>query len=49
VNERRPLADDSEEVLRHIHRLWGFDVHLQSVSDLKVVTQYRCPSATPSM
>jgi stage V sporulation protein R len=49
VNERRPLADDSEEVLRHIHRLWGFDVHLQSVSDGKVVTKYQCPSATPSI
>jgi spore cortex formation protein SpoVR/YcgB (stage V sporulation) len=48
VNERRPLADDSEEVLRHIHRLWGFDVHLQSVSDGEVVTKYQCPSAAPS-
>jgi spore cortex formation protein SpoVR/YcgB (stage V sporulation) len=48
VNDRRPLADDSEEVLRHIHRLWGFDVHLQSVSDGTVVEEYQCPAATPS-
>lgn len=28
---RRPLGDDTEEVLKHLHRLWGFDVHLDSV------------------
>ena len=27
----RPLAeDDAREVLRHLHQLWGFDVHLES-------------------
>jgi spore cortex formation protein SpoVR/YcgB (stage V sporulation) len=49
VNDRRPLAEDSEEVLRHIHRLWGFDVHLQSVSDGTVVEEYQCPATTPSV
>lgn len=29
---RRPLQEqNTEEVLKHIHRLWGFDVHLNSV------------------
>jgi len=27
----RPLADDAQEVLKHVARLWGFDVHLESV------------------
>ncbi|MEM7001063.1 MAG: SpoVR family protein [Pseudomonadota bacterium] len=28
---RRPLADDTEEVLKHLHRLWKFPVRLNSV------------------
>lgn len=31
MNERRPLNNDCYEMLRHIHRLWGYDVHLHSV------------------
>ena len=27
----RPLHDSSQEVLKHVARLWGFDVHLESV------------------
>jgi stage V sporulation protein R len=27
----RPLHDDAQEVLKHVARLWGFDVHLESV------------------
>jgi stage V sporulation protein R len=27
----RPLADSAQEVLRHVGRLWGFGVHLESV------------------
>ena len=27
----RPLADDAQEVLKHVARLWGFGVHLESV------------------
>jgi len=26
-----PLNNDAEKVLKHVHRLWGFDVHLESV------------------
>jgi len=29
---RQPLANNTEMMLEHIHRLWGFDVHLNSVS-----------------
>ena len=38
-----PLAEDTEEVLKHIHRLWGFDVHLSSIDDGEVVREYHCP------
>lgn len=41
--DRVPLGDDSEEVLRHIHRLWGFDVHLESRDDQTVLGSYHCP------
>jgi stage V sporulation protein R len=27
----RPLSDGTQEVLKHVARLWGFDVHLESV------------------
>ncbi|MCW7538386.1 SpoVR family protein [Aquabacterium sp. A7-Y] len=30
-HNNRPLNDDSQEVLKHVARLWGFDVHLESV------------------
>jgi stage V sporulation protein R len=30
---RRPLADSSDEMLRHVRRLWGFDVRLESVDE----------------
>ena len=38
-----PMADETQEVLRHVHRLWGFDVILESVDDGEVVERYRVP------
>jgi len=35
----RPLADGVQEVLKHVARLWGFPVHLESVDDDGDVTQ----------
>ena len=29
--QRRPLNDQADEVLKHVARLWGFDVHLETV------------------
>lgn len=44
VHSGQPLADDGEEVLRHLHRLWGFDVHLESVlPDGTVTSAMHCP------
>jgi len=43
-HERRPLADSSDEVLRHLHRLWGFPVTLESTWHDEVVQNRRCPA-----
>ncbi|EAT12799.1 SpoVR family protein [Bermanella marisrubri] len=38
-----PLGDDSNEVLKHLRRLWGFDVYLHSIDDQgKVAKTYSC-------
>ena len=44
VYNQQPLGDSTQEVLRHIHRLWGFDVHLESVlHDNTISRSYHCP------
>ena len=40
---RKPLDASAEEVLKHIHRLWGFDVHLHSMEDDRIKQSFRCP------
>ena len=40
---RMPLGDESDEVLRHIHRLWGFDVHLHSLNGNEIVESFHVP------
>lgn len=30
-HDRKPLGGSTEDVLKHLHRLWGFDVHLESM------------------
>jgi len=40
---RRPLDKSAYEVIKHVARLWGFDVKIQSVDDQeKVVKTYEC-------
>ena len=39
----RPLGDTTDEMLKHLHRLWGFDVHLESIRGDEVVESYHCP------
>ncbi|SMF01670.1 Stage V sporulation protein SpoVR/YcgB, involved in spore cortex formation [Alteromonadaceae bacterium Bs31] len=42
--ERKPLDEKTaNEVLRHVHRLWGFDVHLYSIEDEHVKQEFHCP------
>ena len=40
-HNRRPLTDSADEVLKHVARLWGFDVRLESVDPDGRVTQTR--------
>ena len=35
----RPLHESSQEVLKHVARLWGFDVHLESVNNKSEITR----------
>ncbi|PIQ36896.1 MAG: SpoVR family protein, partial [Lysobacterales bacterium CG17_big_fil_post_rev_8_21_14_2_50_64_11] len=43
VRDRIPLAESTGEVLKHIHRLWGFDVHLFSEDEGRKVAEFHCP------
>ena len=41
--DRIPLDDDdTKEVLKHLHHLWRFDVHLESLRDEKLHRVYHC-------
>ncbi|MFT4836830.1 MAG: spore cortex formation protein SpoVR/YcgB (stage V sporulation) [Psychromonas sp.] len=40
---RKPLGDSTTDVLKHIHRLWGFDIHLHSIEKKEVTKSYHCP------
>jgi len=47
LHQLRPLAPDStQEVLRHLHRLWGFDVCLKSVDGDNIVQTYKCQAGS---
>lgn len=42
--DRVPLYEkDLSEVLKHIHQLWGFDVHLESQENGETINSYHCP------
>ena len=43
-HQRRTLNGGTDEVLKHLHRLWGFPVHLESVYDDKVISKTTCPA-----
>ncbi|MEW9900096.1 SpoVR family protein [Chitinivorax sp. PXF-14] len=41
--QRRPLSNQTDEVLKHVARLWGFDVNLEAVDPQGKITQrYEC-------
>lgn len=43
-HNRKPIDPDSaEQVLKHLHRLWGFDVHIESFDDDKLKHEFHCP------
>lgn len=41
-----PLSQDTYEVLKHLHTLWGFDVHLESWDSDKMLSRMSCPSVS---
>jgi len=43
-NSRKPLNEETEEVLKHLHRLWGFDVYLFSYDGEEVDNTIRVPA-----
>ena len=36
-------AKDAKEVIKHLHRLWQFDVHLHSIDGETVTASFKCP------
>ncbi|MCZ6619360.1 MAG: SpoVR family protein [Gammaproteobacteria bacterium] len=40
---RRPLGPTTDDVLKHLHRLWGFPVRLQSLWQDEIVETVSCP------
>ncbi len=45
MKDDRPLEkENAEQIMRHLYRLWGFEVKLESINDKAEVTaSYRCP------
>ena len=43
--ERRPMADSSDDVLKHVYRLWKFPVKLESQWQGETVQTFRIPEA----
>ncbi|MFT6913821.1 MAG: stage V sporulation protein R [Motiliproteus sp.] len=42
-HNERPLGDSTTEMLKHLHRLWRFDVHLESMRDTELIKSEHCP------
>ena len=43
-HDRKPLGSSTDEVLKHLHRLWGFDIHLEVMQgDQLIGTQHVPP------
>ena len=47
-HERKPLGESTEEVLKHLHRLWGFDIHLESRQGEQLVSTLHVPPKSDS-
>jgi spore cortex formation protein SpoVR/YcgB (stage V sporulation) len=45
-HQRRPLGATTDDVLKHLHRLWGFPVVLESTWNDELVSTHRCPAET---
>ncbi len=43
MQDNIPLSDDCAEVMKHLHTLWGFDIHLETYSEGKRIKTLTCP------
>ncbi|MEH6443397.1 MAG: SpoVR family protein [Oceanospirillaceae bacterium] len=44
IHQDRPLADSVTDVLSHLHKLWGFNIKLESINDAgEVLKKYHVP------
>jgi stage V sporulation protein R len=43
MQSNMPLSKDSNEVMKHLHTLWGFDIHLETYSEGVKVNSITCP------
>ena len=42
-HDRIPLnEDDAKQVIKHLHHLWHFDVHVETIHEGSVTTKYTC-------
>ncbi|PKM30912.1 MAG: SpoVR family protein [Gammaproteobacteria bacterium HGW-Gammaproteobacteria-11] len=45
-HDGKPLGDSTNDMLKHLHRLWGFDIHLDSLDGDKVIESLHLPPKT---
>ena len=45
-HDRKPLGGSTEEVLKHLHRLWGFDIHLEVLQGEELIGTHHVPAKT---
>src|SRR5690606_35581603 len=45
-HDRKPLGESTDEVLRHLLRLWGFDIHLDVLQNYEVISRLHVPART---
>lgn len=44
IDQERPLADSTSDVLSHLHKLWGFNIRLESVNSRgEILKNYQYP------
>lgn len=46
MHNETPLSADTHEVLKHLHHLWGFDIHLETYQQERMVKRISCPATT---
>jgi spore cortex formation protein SpoVR/YcgB (stage V sporulation) len=45
-HDRKPLGSSTDEVLKHLHRLWGFNIHLEVYQGEQLMSSHHVPPKT---